>query len=82
MGSVKSVNTVSSGVFSMTSVIPGQYVIVQTQPVGYVSKSDIDITNDMDSVVNINLNDNIIPASIEPQENDADNIFTEKKWME
>ncbi|MFZ1678536.1 MAG: SdrD B-like domain-containing protein [Saprospiraceae bacterium] len=79
LGSVKSVNTVLSGIFSMTSVIPGQYVIVQTQPVGYVSKSDIDITNDMDSVVNINLNDNIIPATIEASENDADNIFTEKK---
>ncbi|MEP6794469.1 MAG: SpaA isopeptide-forming pilin-related protein [Saprospiraceae bacterium] len=79
LGSVKSVNSVSTGVFSMTSIIPGQYVIVQTQPIGYISMSDIDITNDMDSVVNINLNDNIIPATIEPQENDADNIFTEKK---
>ncbi len=79
LGSVKSVNTVASGVFSMASVIPGNYVIVQTQPVGYISKSDKDITNDMDSVVNINLNDNIIPATVEAQENDADNIFTEKK---
>ncbi|MEO6130750.1 MAG: SdrD B-like domain-containing protein [Saprospiraceae bacterium] len=75
----KSVNTVSSGVYSMVSIIPGQYVIVETQPVGYISKSDMDDTNDFDTLMNVNMNDNIIPCTIEASETDADNIFVEKK---
>jgi hypothetical protein len=61
----------------MATLTPGYYVIVETQPSGYTSLSDLDTSEDSDSLTNINTNDNIIPCTIEPNELDADNIFTE-----
>jgi len=69
----------SNGIYSLPNVVPGHYVIVETQPPKYISKSDMDITNDMDTLMNINTNDNIIPTTVEAGEFDADNIFIEKK---
>jgi hypothetical protein len=74
---VRSVNTVGAGTYSMVGLIPGQYSIVETQPAGYTSVMDLDETNDNDTVVYFNLNDNIIPATLEPSEIDADNVFIE-----
>ncbi len=76
---VKNVFTTGDGIYSMTSLTPGYYVIVQTQPAGYLSLMDEDTssTNDIDSLLNLNLNDNIIPVTVEPNELDADNLFWE-----
>jgi hypothetical protein len=74
---IRSVFTTSAGVYSMASLTPGYYVIVQIQPVNYISIDDEDISEDLDSVANVSMTDNIIPATIEPSETDADNIFTE-----
>jgi hypothetical protein len=74
---LRSVFTNSSGVYSMATVTPGYYVLVEVQPTGYISISDEDTTNDHDSIPNANMNDNIIPVTLEPSELDADNVFTE-----
>jgi hypothetical protein len=76
---IRSVFTTSLGVYSMAALTPGYYVIVQVQPAGYLSLMDEDTSStiDIDSVLNLNLNDNIIPVTVEPSELDADNIFWE-----
>jgi hypothetical protein len=74
---IKSVFTTSTGVYSMAAVVPGQYVIVETQPAGYLSVEDLDETNDSDTLVWFDPNDNVIPVTVEPQEIDADNVFIE-----
>jgi hypothetical protein len=74
---IRSATTLASGVYSMVSQIPGQYALVESQPPGYISISDADETNDMDSVANGNLNDNIIPLTLEATEIDNDNVFVE-----
>ncbi|MEP6646617.1 MAG: SdrD B-like domain-containing protein [Saprospiraceae bacterium] len=75
----KSVNTVGSGIFSMASITPGHYVLLELQPPGYVSINDYDLSNDLDSFPNVNKFDNLIPVTVEASENDANNIFVEKK---
>ena len=76
---IRSVFTTSLGLYSMASLTPGYYVIVQLQPAGYLSLMDEDTSStiDIDSVLNLNLNDNIIPVTVEPSELDADNFFWE-----
>jgi len=74
---IRNVNTSATGVYSMASLPPGQYVIVETQPAGYFSVMDLDETNDLDSLVYSDPNDNIIPVTVEPLEVDADNVFIE-----
>jgi hypothetical protein len=61
----------------MASLTPGQYVLVETQPSGYLSVQDLDESNDNDTLVWYDPNDNIIPVTVEPQEVDADNVFIE-----
>ncbi len=74
---IRSVNTTSQGVYSIASVLPGYYVLVESQPTGYISLYDEDTTEDMDSVPNTNMNDNIIPVTVEPIEFDSNNLFVE-----
>ncbi len=75
---VKSVFTTNAGVYSMTSIIPGSYIIQEFQPDGYVSLYDQDETNDNDSTVTYSVpNDDLIPTTVEPSEIDADNVFVE-----
>jgi protocatechuate 3,4-dioxygenase beta subunit len=72
---IKSVFTNAAGIYVMTAVLPGQYVIVETQPTNYNSVSEEDITNDSDTLSMDFFNDNVIPTTVEPNEVDADNIF-------
>lgn len=51
------------------------YVIVLTVPVGYTIVSGIDSTNDGDLVANSPTTDEIIPCTLTPGENDANNNF-------
>ncbi len=75
---VVSKNTVSgTGNYSMTLVTPGNYVLVEIQPNGYVSFNDRDITPDGDVVPNIDSLDNIIPITVHPSLTDGGNNFTE-----
>ena len=74
---VRSVFTTSEGVYSMATLTPGQYVIVQTQPSGYLSVEELDETDDSDTLVVDVVNDNVIPVTVEPQEVDANNVFVE-----
>ncbi|MGB4850000.1 MAG: SdrD B-like domain-containing protein [Saprospiraceae bacterium] len=75
---VISKNTVSgTGNFSMTLVTPGNYVLVELQPFGYVSFNDRDISPDGDIVPNIDSLDNIIPITVRPSLTDGGNNFTE-----
>lgn len=74
---IKNVFTTANGDYTMAAVTPGHYVIVETQPNNYVSDHDEDITPDQDSVSNTNMNDNIIPVTVEPSETDNGNYFYE-----
>jgi len=74
---IRNVTTSATGVYSMASLPPGQYVIVETPPNGYFSVMDLDETNDSDTTVVFDPNDNIIPVTVEPLEVDADNVFVE-----
>jgi hypothetical protein len=55
----------------------GNYVIVETQPAGYVSVKDFDASNDGDLVPNTNMMDDIIPVTVTNAETDAHNYFIE-----
>ena len=75
---VKSVHTVLSGLYSMTAIPMGNYVIVQSQPHNWLSVDDDDVTSDGDIVPNISSLDNIIPATLHPGVTDSGNNFEEK----
>ena len=74
---VRSVFTNSQGDFSMASLPPGNYVIVEVQPAGWSSVDDGDTTPDNDVVSNINPLDNLIPVTLAPGEIDMVNYFIE-----
>ena len=74
---IRSVFTNSVGSFSMGSLTPGNFVMVEMQPSGWYSMDDGDLTNDGDIVSNIDPLDNIIPVTLNPAELDAANFFTE-----
>ena len=74
---LRSVFTTTAGVYSMVGLVPGQYVIVETDLPGYFSLYDEDETNDFDTIVFSDPNDNVIPVTLEAQEIDADNVFVD-----
>ena len=74
---VRSVFTSSVGQYSMASLIPGNYVIVEIQPAGWLSFDDGDTTNDGDIVANIDSLDNLIPVTLFGGETDGVNYFME-----
>ena len=77
-GPVSSTFTSAIGWYQFGNVPPGNYTIVENQPDGYDSATDIDVTEDLDNVVNqFNMNNNIIPVTIFLGETDADNYFIE-----
>ncbi|HQW24788.1 MAG TPA: SdrD B-like domain-containing protein, partial [Saprospiraceae bacterium] len=75
---IRSVFTTSLGLFAMASLTPGHYVLVQTQPAGWVSFDDQDTSDDGDVVTNSDSLDNIIPLTIVPREEDEDNKYVER----
>jgi|GEM_PF-3961311 len=74
---IRNVTTNPIGNYSMASITPGYYVIVELQPSGYFSLWDDDTSEDFDSLSNLVPNDNIIPVTIEPGEVDTRNMFSE-----
>lgn len=74
---IRSVFTAGNGDFSMASLTPGNYVIIQSQPSGWNSYSDSDDTPDNDVVDNTDSLDNLIPVTLTPLEVDQSNNFVE-----
>jgi hypothetical protein len=74
---IKSTTTAVNGEFSMVNITPGNYVLVQIQPVGWTSINDGDNSPDGDIVINQDSLDNIIPVTLLPSEIDEDNMFIE-----
>lgn len=74
---IRSVFTNSAGSFSMGSLTPGSYVLVEMQPSGWYSWSDGDLTDDGDWVPNVDTLDNLIPVTLTPSELDAANFYIE-----
>jgi hypothetical protein len=75
--SIRSVFTTMAGLYSITNIVPGQYVLGQTDLPNYYSLYELDETDDMDTVVFDDPNDNLIPVTMEAQEIDADNVFVD-----
>lgn len=69
--------TNASGGYTFVNLNPGYYLIQETQPLGYTSILDADISEDLDSLTNWNNTDDIIPVTIIPNEFDNGNNFTE-----
>jgi Ig-like domain CHU_C associated/SdrD B-like domain len=76
-GSIRSVNTTSTGMYGMSGLTPGHFIIVQTQPSGWISHDDGDSSDDGDVVSNVDSLDNIIPTSLIPNEVDSMNVYVE-----
>ena len=74
---IDSMTTNPDGSFNFTDVPPGNYVLVEIQPDGFEDVSDSDLTpedaNDGNTPV-----DNLIPVTVDPGEDDADNVFVEE----
>ncbi len=67
----------SDGSYIFPDVAVGNYVLVETQPIGYSSIIDIDVSNDGDNVPNTNTLNDTIPVTINNGEVDAGNYFIE-----
>ena len=78
-GNPLSAITDMNGNYSFTNVIPGDYVIVETDNAGYDSSSDSDNVNDgvNDTDNNPDTNDNQIPVSVVSGETDTGNDFVD-----
>jgi protocatechuate 3,4-dioxygenase beta subunit len=68
-----------SGNYVFNSVSPGEYIIEETDPAGYASLSDEDVSNDVDSTANVDTNNNQIPVTVASAENDTDNNFIDEQ---
>jgi len=73
--------TSGTGNYCFTNVVPGNYVVVETQPASYGNLYDYDFSTgafDPDGVDTIPNNwDNDIPVTLAPNESDDDNDFVE-----
>ncbi len=76
-GNPLTTTTDASGNYSFDNVPLGDYVIVETNLIGYASVSDGDTSDDSDTVANTNTNDDQIPLTIISGEVDADNNFVD-----
>ncbi|RYG37933.1 MAG: hypothetical protein EON93_02830, partial [Burkholderiales bacterium] len=71
--------TVAGGTYTFASVPPGSYVVVQTQPAGYLTVTDGDATTPGDDAANSSATDNRIPVAISANETDDGNDFVEEQ---
>ena len=76
-GFVASDTTGGDGFFAIGNLVPGHYVLIETQPAGFNSIADYDLTNDNDAVPNTNTTNDTIPFTIANAEIDADNYFVD-----
>ncbi|GHC42184.1 SdrD B-like domain-containing protein [Roseibacillus persicicus] len=73
------VTTDASGNYVFSGLAAGDYVVVETQPTGYVTVSDGDSTDAGDDTANASIYDNRIPVSLEIGEADSGNDFVEEQ---
>ena len=71
--------TAADGSYSFSAVPEGDYVLVEIDPAGYSSISDIDTTDDSDTVPNSDTNNNQIPVTLTAGEADDDNNFVDNQ---
>ncbi len=69
--------TTALGTYAFVNLVPGNYVVSELDPEGYTSVEDLDASPDVDSVANVNTNDNLIPVTVQPGIADFDNNFIE-----
>lgn len=67
------------GSYYIPGLTAGEYQIVQTQPTDYVNVKDGDTSPDGDTNSNTDIDDNIIPVTLENGKIDANNDFVEVK---
>lgn len=71
----------TDGSFNFTNLPPGQYVVVQDQPAGFISQRDWDSTTDIPTSpvdpANTSPTDNRIPVDLASGESDTGNNFVE-----
>src|SRR5688500_1643645 len=75
---IDSVYTNALGFYMMSGILPGNYVVVEVQPLYFSSISDYDtttVTPDLDGNDSASGPDNDIPVTITPGESDTDNNF-------
>ncbi len=76
--------TNGSGVYSFTGVVPGTYVVVETDLSGYQSVSDGDSTVDSPltpaDAANTNTNDNRLAVNLATGETDSGNDFVDEQF--
>ena len=70
--------TGSNGAYSFTSLPPGSYVVVESDPTGSVSISDGDSTTPGDDLSNTSLLDNRVPVTLTGGEGDTGNDFLDR----
>ncbi|WP_341405633.1 SdrD B-like domain-containing protein [Luteolibacter soli] len=71
--------TVTGGTYSFTNLPPGAYVVVETQPAGYLTVTDGDTTSPSDDAANSSTTDNRIPVAVNANETDTGNDFVEEQ---
>ena len=71
-------STDANGNYSFSNVPLGDYFIVESDKSGYISVSDVDSSDDGDTVNNSDTNDNSIPFTLTTGETDANNDFIDK----
>ena len=76
---IASTTTGTDGSYSFSGVAPGDYVVVETQPAGFDTVTDVDSTLPGDDVANGSAVDNAIPVSIASGETDDGNNFVEEQ---
>jgi protocatechuate 3,4-dioxygenase beta subunit len=76
--------TGAGGNYSLSNLIRGSYVIVETDPTGYGSELDVDTTTDTGGspvdASNTSLIDNLIPVSLAAGETDSGNTFVDEQF--
>ena len=70
--------TDGDGMYQFTGLVPGSYVVVQTQPDRYLTVSDGDSTMPGDDAANASLTDNAVPVTVLGDETDDGNDFLEE----
>jgi protocatechuate 3,4-dioxygenase beta subunit len=80
MGMVVATDTTdANGDYLFEDVTPGEYTVEEVDPADLVSVLDEDASDDGDLVANTDTNDNSIPVTLEPGEDDNDNNFVDEQ---
>jgi len=75
---VATTTTEADGSYSFLDVVPGDYSVIETNPIGYASISDGDTINTDDDTANTDTKDDSIPVSVIAGETDDGNNFIDQ----